>query len=312
MPQSSCLSLVRCLALVGGAVPLAGRLSAQDLDLRVVSAGCSVSLATLARQELAPNTDVSTGYTLEVDNGRGSLARSQLVVARSSTALDVDLNERSTFNAAGTGLPEVLSRLDLILRTPRAARVRMEVDCAWNYDNQPFMSGVGALVGAGVDIRTAITPGQLHEFRDLDLPANSPVTLRLSDLLSFQVAPANIDWSLRFTAIADDPCSVTSYGSNCGLTLAIGADLTHTGSQFAQLRLQGTPVAGILVVGARRAAVPIGPCTLYNDALVVLVVPASPLYFDTPAISGFTFMLQGAGLDAGNLVASEGVQLTRR
>ncbi|MEZ5963007.1 MAG: hypothetical protein R3F56_04085 [Planctomycetota bacterium] len=291
-------------------LPFGSLLAAQGLDLRLVSGGCTVSLATGQNQAIAPNTDVSNGYAIEAANGRGSFARSALVVSRAPDETVVRLTESSGFYAASSGQPVVVNRLGMSLLAPAPTRVHVDIACTWTYINQPFVTGSGTLVGAGFDIATGLFSGSLQERRDVDLPANTRVDLQFMDQLWWQTSAANIDWTVRVTAIPDRPCRPTTYGTGCGLTLEVGADLSRLGSQFAELRLRDVPVPGLVIVGLQRASVPIGPCVLHNDALIVLQVGAGRLYFDPPALPGLTFLLQGAALDGANLVASPGTQLT--
>ena len=313
------MKFIRNAALVVAIVALIGNRPAlaQDLALQLVSEGCSVSLSTGYQQSIAANTDVSNGYAIEANNSRGSVARSQLVVQRGVTAMTVRLTESSAYYAASSGNPALNNRLAMVLQSPRAARVRLQIDCTWQYVNGHVGPiGQGFFTGAGLSIATPNDPnrfsGQLRHSAEIDLAANVPTRLLFANMLWSQTSSALIDWTVVATPISDYACAPTSYGASCGLDLAIGADFARTGAQFAELRLHGAASPGLLIIGLQRLATPVGPCVLRNDALVVLQVGAARTYFDAPQQPGWSFLLQGAALDGGSLVASSGYQLDCR
>jgi len=312
MTDSGSSTSFRFLAAILVGTVAAAAAPGQGLGLRLVSGGCAVSLSTGHNNSIAPNTDVTAGYQIEAANGRGSFARSQLAVSRTADVSTIRLIEATGFYAASSGLPTLLNNLDLTLESTAPGRVRLEIACTWVYQNAPFVNGSASFVGGGIDISAGVFSGELRETRDVDLAATTPVTFRFNDMLWWQSWPASIDWTVRVLAAPDQPCRPTTYGNGCGLDLVLGADLTHFGSGFAELRLRGVSVPGLLIVGVQRTAIPIGPCVLYNNALVVLPVAAGRLYFEVPPFSGFTFLLQGAALDGAGIAASAGTQLTCR
>lgn len=118
-----------------------------------------------------------------------------------------------------------------------------------------------------------------------------------------------MDWTLRFTPVPDAPCLVTPYGQACGATIAVGNDLLEPGRPYVDLTVAQQPTPWYVIAGFQRQSIPIAPCTLLNEALVVLAMPGR-FYFDPPAMSGFSFLLQGAAIVGSQFVMSAGLDLT--
>jgi hypothetical protein len=277
---------------------------AQALNLRVVSRGCSVSLSSGQSQGIAANTDVSNGYQISVTHPRGASATSTLGVSRGSAAYVLTLHDRTSYYAAAHVAPFVSSHLDVSLAAPRTGRVRLDVTCNWQLGGNPTQFGaVGSLsLGAQTLLRFGAYSGSGTASEVLDI-GPSPIVLRLDGDTGLSW-PADIRWTLRLTPVP--PCTVTPYGPSCGADLVVVDDLLQFSRPDLRLLVNGGQTPGLLIAGFQRRSVPVGPCTLLNEALVALPF-GGQINLLPPSIPGFSFKLQGAALSAGQLVASVGL-----
>jgi hypothetical protein len=293
-------------------VPLLGAVSqwahAQPLDLRITALGCNVRIPEFQLSQLiAPNTDVSNGYRISVEAPRGVSATSQLTVSRAASAYAIDLDDSTTL-LSGTH-PGVTSGLRITLSAGRPARIRL--DARWTWQGMAFQFGATGRLMLGTRVLTEFGGTPVYQggaSTTIDV-GPTPVELSLFDesLLSF---PVQMQWRLLLTP--DDRCGVVTYGAACGsAALLIGSDLLQPGRSFVEFQVAQLPSPGYLIAGLLRQSIPIGPCFLHNEALVVLPT-ANRLYFDPPPVPGFALKLQGGTIVGNQLVLSAGSDLTCR
>jgi hypothetical protein len=282
--------------------------TAQPLDLRVTSQGCRVWISDGGpTQTVPPNTDVSNGYQIAVQHPRGSSASSTLTVARAAGEYSLRVDDVTYYNAAASVRPFFNTNLSMRLTAPRSARIDLEARWTLTQAGQFGPSGsvrvngniltqAGGLNQGGASTTFVVgpTPTELTLYSDSGI-----------------VAGAELHWTLRLTPSQTLACPVTRYGTSCGAELTVGEDLLEPSRPFVDLTVAQQTQPGALVVGLQRVAIPIGPCTLFNEALVVLLV-SGRVRFDPPAVPGFAFKLQGAALASGQLVMSDGLDLLCR
>lgn len=282
---------------------------AQPLDLRITSQGCDVWISDGGpSQSVPPNTDVSNGFQISAQHWRGSSVTSTLAVSRAPDAYVVRLDGVSTYYAAASVRPFFATSLRLTLTAPRPARI--DLDARWVLAAGAWQFGASGVLVVGGQVLTQ-AGGQYQGGGSTSIVVGpTPIVLDLSSH-SWLAAPADLRWTLRFTPSTAPVCPVTRYGTGCGAEVAVGEDLTEPGWPFVDLTVGGQPHPGVLAVGLQRQAIPLGPCVLRNEALVIL--PATGrIRFEPPAVPGFAFKLQGAALANGQLVMSDGLDLLCR
>ncbi len=280
--------------------------AAQALDLRIVSQDCRVWISDGGDSQSIPaNTDVSNGYQIAARHPRGSWATSTLTAARAPDAYVVTLHDVTNYYAAASVRPLFWNNLRLTLTAPQTARV--DLDARWVIPTGAFQFGASGSLSVNGQILTSA--GGLYQggAATTIVVGPTPTVLDLTSS-SVLVAPAELIWTLRFTPSAQPPCTIARYGTTCGAGVVVGTDLAEPGRPFVDLLVGGQPSPGVLAVGLTRQAIPLGPCLLYNEALVILPV-AARIRFDPPPVPGFAFKLQGAALANGQLVMSDGLDL---